>query len=105
MVMLKNLVRAIGIVCLLSAVGCSKVPSVQDRMSRLFVECEAQSDEYHLSCLEMRQLHRENPGVVNPAANAAAQELIRKNDLMDAEMKENQRKMDEELKAYRNANP
>jgi hypothetical protein len=82
------------------AVGCSK-PSretaLQQEMSRLWVECESKADKNDLSCLEMRQLHRENPGVVNPAAEENAKKLIRKTDLLLLENKETMKKIDTAL--------
>ena len=70
------------------AVGCSK-PSgetaLQQEMSQLWTECKSQSNEFDLSCLEMRKLHRDNPDVVNPAAEREGQKLLRQSELMSEE--------------------
>jgi hypothetical protein len=78
------------------AVGCSNSTgqtALQSKMVELWNECESKSDKNDLSCLEMRQLHRENPGIVNPAAEKNAEMLIRKSKLLNIEGEENMKKM------------
>ena len=90
------------------AVGCSSSTNgetaLQQEMSQLWTECKSQSNEFDLSCLEMRKLHRDNPDVVNPAANREAQKLIRQSELMSEEFEPLVEKLNKETAEIEKSN-